>query len=627
MGFLKAIIFAQFEPAMKYKYIFLLLFFICLTTQAQKKVIHSGNDSVQVYKKIEQNAKKTKFKRLVYRLLFKSKRSETKSQKDAQKEFFIQKSFDRNEGKIIREIRIETLDPFGFSVDNYKDQPHKGFERFGNRMHLKTKNWTIRNLLLFKKNQPLDSLAVEESERLIRRQRYIRRVIIKPVEIPGSTDSVDVSVRVLDSWSLIPTGAISSSRARLDLTERNFFGLGHEIENDFSRRFDDGKRAYTARYTINNIKNTYIKATFAYENDLNDNVTRSGRIERLFFSPLTRLAGGAYFENRFYVDSLPDNSGAFANQSFKLETQQYWAGHSFKIFEGRSEDFRSTNLVTTLGYKNVSYKANPSLAYDPTRFFASEKTYLTTIGFNTRKFSEDKYLFNYGIIEDVPYGQVYAITAGFQDKNNRRRTYFGGRVAYGTYFPVGYASINVELGSFFDAGNSQETTLRVEGNYFTNLLSIGSWRVRQFIKPTFVLGNHRNPIIADRVTIPANDGISGFDNPLINGTRKLFTTFQTQTYVPGNWHGFHFSPFFNMTMGILGEKTDQLFSDKLYSIFSLGVLISNDYLVFNNFQISFSFYPSIPYQGTNVFRTNTFKNDDLTLPDYQIGEPIIVPYN
>lgn len=560
-------------------------------------------------------------------MLFKSKRSETKSQKGARKRFLIKKTFDRNEGKIIREIIIETLDPFGYAVDNYKDQPEKGFEKFGNGLHLKTKNWTIRNLLLFKKNEPLDSLIAKESERLIRKQRYVRSVIIKPVEIPNSKDSVDISVRVLDSWSLIPSGSISGSRGNFDLTERNFFGLGHEIENNFTKRFDDGKKAYDVRYTINNIKNTFIKTTFAYENDLNDNITRSARIERQFFSPLTRLAGGAYFENRFYVDSLPDATGVFANQIFKLQTQQYWAGHSFKIFGGKSEDFRTTNLVTTLGFKNVAYFNKPALQYDSSQFFASEKLYLATIGVNTQKFSEDKYLFNFGIIEDVPYGQVYAITGGFQDKNNRRRTYFGGRFAYGTYFPVGYAGINVELGSFFNGGNSQETTLRIEANYFTNLLSIGSWRVRQFIKPTFVMGNHRVPIIADRVTISEQNGISGFNNPLINGTKKLFTTFQTQTYVPGNWHGFHFSPFFNMTLGMLGDETNKIFNDKLYSIFSLGVLINNDYLVFNSFQISFSFYPSIPFQGTNVFKTNTFKNDDLSLPDFQIGEPMIVPYN
>jgi hypothetical protein len=611
---------------MKFKFLYIIFIYLVLFQFVHGQEKKSKNDSVKVYQKIEEYSNKSKFNKFIYRLLFKSQRGEIKNQKNARKAYFIKKSFERNECKIIRNINIETLDPFGYNVDNYKDVPEKGFEKFGNHLHIKSKNWTIRNLLLFKKNEPLDSIVIKESERLIRRQRFIRSVIIKPVEIPGSIDSVDVSVRVLDSWSLIPSGSVSGSRGNFDLTERNFLGLGHEIVNDFSKRFDDHRKAYKARYTVNNIKNTYIRSSLSYDKDFNDNITRSARLERQFFSPLTRLAYGAYYENRFYTDSLPDNLGIFKNQDFNLKTQQYWFGHSFKIFKGKSEDFRTTNLVTSLGFKNISYFNRPSLDYDPDKFFATEKLYLATIGLNTRKFTEDKYLFNYGIIEDVPYGQVYAITGGFQDKNNSRRSYFGGRIAYGSYFSFGYAAINVELGSFLYSGKTQETTLRIEANYFTNLISIGSWRIRQFVKPLLIIGNHRANSIKDRVTISEQNGISGFDNPLINGTKKLFCAFQTQTYAPGNWHGFRFSPFFNMNIGVLGNEEDNLFNDDIYSIFSLGVLINNDYLVFNSFQVSFSFYPKIPFQGTNILRTNSFRNDDLSLPDYQIGEPTIVQY-
>lgn len=610
---------------MKFKTKYFLFFFILFwQLNAQEK--KSSKDSSTVYQKIEAYSKKSKFNKFVYRLLFKSPQSEKKSKKNLRKEYFIKKSFERNEGKIIRNIQIETLDPFGFAVDNYKDQPEKGFEKFGNNLHIKTKNWTIRNLLLFKKNELLDSLVIKESERLIRSQRYVRSVIIKPIEIPDSKDSIDVSVRVLDSWSLIPTGSLSGSRGNFDLIERNFLGLGHEIENDFSKRFSDQSRAYTARYSINNIKNTFIKATFLYTNDLNNNTIRSARVERQFISPLTRLAYGASFENKFYVDSLPDNIGVFANQNFKLETSQFWFGHSFKVFEGKSENFRSTNLVTTLGFKNVLYKSRPDLLYDSSRFFASERRYLATIGLNVRKFIQDTYLFNFGIIEDIPYGKVYSITAGMQQKNNVNRSYFGGRFAYGHYFSIGYAGINVELGSFFDQKKAQETTIKIEANYFTNLLSIGEVKIRQFIKSSLVIGNHRAPILKDRVSIYNENGILGFDNPLINGTKKLLTSFQTQTYLPGSWHGFRFSPFFNASFGLLGNENNAFLSDKIYSVLSLGVLINNDYLVFNSFQLSLSFYPSVPLEGTNLLRTNALQNDDLSLPDFQIGEPDIVQY-
>jgi hypothetical protein len=81
-----------------------------------------------------------------------------------------------------------------------------------------------------------------------------------------------------------------------------------------------------------------------------------------------------------------------------------------------------------------------------------------------------------------------------------------------------------------------------------------------------------------------------------------------------------------MTFGLLGDETNTLFTSKLYSKFSLGVLINNDYLVFDNFQISISYYPSIPFEGSNIFRSNSLKNSDLSLPAFQIGQPIIVPY-
>ncbi len=107
----------------------------------------------------------------------------------------------------------------------------------------------------------------------------------------------------------------------------------------------------------------------------------------------------------------------------------------------------------------------------------------------------------------------------------------------------------------------------------------------------------------------------------------MLITFQTQSYSPGIFWGFHFSPFFNTTLAMLSEENTALFKGQLYSKFGIGVLISNDYLVFNNFQLSFAFYPKIPGAGDNLFKTNSFKNDDLKLLDYQIGQPTIVPYN
>ena len=606
------------------KLLVLLLFVFCCQNMTAQQTV--AKDSAKVYKNIENYSRKSKFGKFVHRLLFKSTRKSKPSKKASTQRYYLKKAFDKHEGKIIRNINIETLDPFGYSVDNTKDQPDKGIEKFGNAIHAKSKMFTIRNILLFKKNEPLDSIIAKESERLIRRQRFVRSVIIKPVAIENSKDSVDISIRVLDSWSLIPTGSISGSRANFELSERNVFGLGHELSHDFTQRFSDKSNSNNSRYLIRNIKNSFTNVTLNYNESLEKNISKSIRVERLFLSPLTRFAGGIFLENRAFSDSLPNPINEFEMVSFKNETRDFWFGHAFKIFGGKNEDYRTTNLVTTIGYKNVNYIKTPSTELDPNQFFANEELYLASIGLNTRKFAEDKYLFNFGIIEDIRFGQVYSITGGFQNKNNQKRTYFSGRFAYGNYFDFGYLGINSEWGSFFEGRNSRETTFKIETNYFTNLLSIGNWKIRQFVKSNLVIGNHRVPILKDRVTLGDEDGIQGFNNPLISGIRKATITLQTQTYVPGSWHGFRFSPFYNMTLGMLGNETDKFLNNSLLSKFSIGVMINNDYLVFNNFQISFSFYPKIPFEGTNVFNTNSYKNNDLSLPDYEIGQPSIVSY-
>lgn len=606
----------------KSHYVFLILL-LC----THFSVGQTGNkniDSIKVYKNIEAYSKRSGFGKFIHRLLFKSTRKKQPSINAVRKKYLLKKSFEKHDGKIIRKIIIETYDPFGYSLDNPNETP-KNFEKFGNNIHLKTKNWTIRNILLIKEKQPLDSLLAKESERLIRKQRFTRSVLIKPIDL-NNKDSVDISVKVLDSWSFIPSGSISGSSGTLDLTERNFMGLGHEIENSFTNRFNDKKKAYSARYTINNFKNTFINTSFVYQNNLENATTKSIKLERKFFSPFTKLAGGIFIESRKYYDSISINQTNFQTFLFKNETHNFWLGHSFKIFKGKNEDYRMTNFITTLGYQKTDYLKSPSTSFDPTNYFSDQEIYLASIGLNTRKFAEDKFLFNYGIIEDVPYGQVYSITGGFQHKNLVKRAYFGGRFAYGNYFPFGYIGSTFEWGSFFNNGCSEETTFKIEAHYFTNLLSLGSWKFRQFVKPTLVLGNHRAPISKDRLTMGNQDALTGFENPLVNGTRKFALALQTQTYMPGNWHGFRFSPFYNMTFGFLGNESNTFFDARLYSKFSLGVLINNDYLVFNSFQISFSYFPSIPFEGTNLFKTNTLKNNDLALPDYEIGQPSVVEF-
>lgn len=596
-------------------------------TPTQKDTVKEKRD--KMYKNIQDYSNKRKFTKFMHKLIFRPVREQEASGtrkriRSQAPEMTI--SYKNYEGKIVRYINIHTMDPFGQSITDTTRKPRNWAEKFGNSVHLKTKNMTIRNLLMFKRNQPLDSLLVEESERLIRSQRYVRRVLIRPIPISAESDSVDIEIRVLDSWSLIPNGSFSSTHTSFELSERNFFGLGHEFNNEFDKDLRTGETAYFGRYRVPNILNTYINAEFNYQSEMGESTYKSGGLQRDFFSAYTRWAGGIYFEERLLKDSLPDYQGDYAMQNMKWEAQDYWAGYAFKVFRGYTEEQRTTRLVTTARYYNQLYKEHPSVAYDSVGYYTDEKLYLGSVGLTSRKFVQDKFLFNYDIVEDIPIGKVYSFTFGMQDKNAQHRLYLGGRYAFGNYYKWGYLSLNTELGSFFHTDKTYQTTLRFDALYFTNIKQWGKWRFRHFVQPVVVFGDNRMAIIKDQLNLNGSYGIPGFDSTTLLGTKKALLTYQLQAYSPWDVIGFRLNPFANFTLGVIGSDNEQMYNNKVYSKIGIGVLITNDYLIFNGFQLSLAFYPTIPGTGDNILRTNTIQNSDIMLPDFQVGKPIIVPY-
>jgi hypothetical protein len=602
-----------FQMSQKQKLLlFLLVFSYCPLSFSQ--VGQAKEDSSAVYKDIQTYSKKNKFTKLLHKLIFEPVNVKIKKKRVLPR---IQQKF---EGKIIRNITIETLDPFGYSDTDSNREPKNWAEKTGNRIHLKTKKLAIRNLLLFRENKPLDSLLINESERLIRSQKYIRSVRIDLKLSEKNSDSVDVFIRAIDSWSLIPKGSVSSSRSSFELNEKNFMGIGHEFKNKFTNRFSDGKNAYNLDYTVPNIKNSFIKTTFKYNIDLDNYFGKSIDINRPFYSPFAKWAGGIYFDQQFRKDTLQDVNLVYAQQNFKYNSQDYWIGHAFSIFKGNTEKNRTTNLIVSGRYLNINYLESPTIAYDPVDFYSSEKLFLSGIGITSRKFIQDKYIFRNGIIEDVPIGKIYGITGGYQYKNHKGRFYLGGQASFGNYYDWGFLSTNFEIGTFFDKSTTSQTTFSFQVNYFTHPIELGKWKLRQFIKPQVIIGLNRLNVIGDQLTINENYGIQGF-NSAVYGTKKMMLTLQTQAYSPWDLWGFRLNPYFNYSIALLGNEQIGLLDSKAYSKIGIGLIINNDFLVFSSFQLSLSYYPSIPGSGQNIFKTNAFETSDFGFQDFELAKP------
>lgn len=608
-----------------------IIYFIFLTSFLLSSACFSQNvteekDTVTVYQNIKGFSEKNNFSKFVYKLIFKSRNKKSSSPIKIAEETILRSSDSLNlDSKIIRNIYVETYDPFGYSIQDSLKKPKRRIDKFGNAVHLKTKKITIKNLLLFKKGDPFDQLKINESERLIRSQRYARRVMISPLAITNEKDSVDVIIKVLDSWSLLPNGSVSANQASGRLTERNLFGLGHSVSGVYKTRFEDKEKAISGFYSVNNIKDTYLQLNLGYTNDFGNNSRRSVNLKRDFFSPLTKWAGGIYFENKIQNETFISIPDTIVNNIVKSERQEYWLGKSFKIFSSNEHFKRSTRLIASIAYQKTSYLYKPTAFADPYAYFSNSRNIIGQIGITSQKYYKDKFLFNYDIIEDVPYGEIAALIVGLQNKNNQENLYLGSKVSRGRKYDFGYASFGLEWGSFFNNNKALQTAFKTEINYISPLIELKNWKIRQFIKPTYIWGNNRNASEKDKLSLNENYGIQGFNSPIL-GTQKWLVIFQTQTYTPGRWNGFRFSPYVNFTLGSINNKNANLFKNKVYSKIGIGALINNDFLVFNSFQISFSYYPTIPFEGDNILKTNSFENNDLSLPDFQLNKPEYINY-
>ena len=281
-------------------------------------------------------------------------------------------------------------------------------------------------------------------------------------------------------------------------------------------------------------------------------------------------------------------------------------------------------MVFTARYLRIGYIEKPPALYDPYHIYTSEDFFFAGIGISARKYVQDKFIFRFGVTEDVPVGRLYSLTGGYQVKNGVGRYYFGARISYGQFHSWGYFSSNYEYGTFFFGSHAQQGVITAGINYFTGIIEVGNWKFKQFIKPQFTFGFKRKPY--DSITLNKGYGLDGFNSRELKGTKRMIFTLQTQSYAPWNFAGFRFGPYLIYSLGILGDAESGFNNHKLYSQMGLGVLIKNERFVFDTFQFSLSFYPLIPGKGKDVIKLNSFKTTDFGFRDFGIGKPATIVY-
>ncbi len=595
--------------------LFILIMVFCTAAQTHSQQAAINQDSLR-YSRFETFSQKTKVSRLLHKLIFKPLRPVSDT---IPKTALGSQSFIHAEGKIIRNIHILTYDPFGYYIQDTTAYPSGFIAKAGNSLHIKTQQAIVRNLLLFKKNQAFDSLLVNESERLLYTQKYLRDVLIFAISPTEKSDSVDVFIRTYDIWSISPALNLSTSAAKAGLTDFNFAGLGHRLQADVKWRLSDNPNTTYLSYYVPNIGNTYISSKIRYVFSGKSDSIKSIELERTFYTPATKWAGGVL------LGQMKTSQTHIAHDSLHtmhshVYIQDYWVARSWQLLKGNSKSDPVNNLILSGRLLRLRFTEKLPDALEAA-LFTKQTVYLTGMSFTSRKYIRDSYVFNYGRVEFVPIGQYYGLTFGM-DAQQPGYWYFGVKAALGNYFSFGYLSTHLEYGSFVGLASTQQGVFTGRINYFTKLLQIGNWRIRQFVKPTVIIGINR--LSTDNLTF--NDDMEGFEELVYQATSMVVIKLQTQSYSPWNFIGFHFGPYIFASIGMLANKASGFQNGHVYSVLGLGVLIKNDYLMFSTFQLSLSYYPSVPGKGDHIFKTNAFETSDYGFHHFEIAKPGIVGY-
>ncbi|AKD02223.1 hypothetical protein POKO110462_07705 [Pontibacter korlensis] len=518
----------------------------------------------------------------------------------------IRKEYEQHNFKVVRRIDILTLDPFGYSINDTSRVPSNFFEKAGNSLHVRTGRGQVRNKLLFRKMEPLEPLALIESERLLRQTRYIidARIIVN--EETTTNDSVDVFVITRDIFSLGGSGSYSpsSGRGRVTLRELNFLGQGHQIEGSYRFNLNRPRPWEVAGYyTVENIGRSYISADVAYV-DKNYYKEKSVFLSRDFFSLNTKYAGAvgaSWIDERILLPSAPEDTAArFGNVGYAQ--QDVWLGRAIK--------FKSYNLgYETRGRVILGARViNTNYTTIPTENFQSNALILGSMGYSTRKYYKDRYIFGFGRTEDIPVGTLFSVTGGYQDGTKWDRRYFGTSLAfarYGTNF--GYLYSRVGYGSFLRDDRWEQGVLDVEAMYFTKLAEWGNWKLRHYLLGRSTLGINRYP--EELLSINNESGVRGFRSDLVRGTRRASFNYEANLYTPLSLLGFRLATFLYADLAWLSTGNQSSpFKEKPYRSYGIGFRLRNEFLSFSTIQVTLGYYPQLPpnssMQGFRLYESS-----------------------
>lgn len=179
--------------------------------------------------------------------------------------------------------------------------------RWANQLHINTKDYVVRGKLTFSENDTVDLKDLNESQRLLRAEPYIRdaKIYIADKDPQSDTDPnvESVVIETWDNWSLLPTGSFSSSggdtRYSFGVKEDNLLGTGIRTRMNYQSNESRSGYKFAFEAPLSIIEHGIIAAEF-YDNS-------DGQAKHMYISkPFYSLKTNSMYSLEYLDDSRTD---------------------------------------------------------------------------------------------------------------------------------------------------------------------------------------------------------------------------------------------------------------------------------------------------------------------------------
>ena len=547
---------------------------------------------------------------------------------------FLVKSEDaylKYQGKIIRRIILKRIGFDKLVVDTTRNL-QSAMAKTANRLHINSKEATIRNNLFVREGKPLNPYRLADNERLLRNLDFMMdaRIFVKPIH--NNPDSVDLLVVTRDVFSLGGSLSVSlPTKYQLSLQEINLAGTGQHVR--FGQVYDLNRfphYGYEGFYQVINIKGSFVDASVGYTN-INTGISTGNenensiyfKLNRALYQPFARLAGAIELSENTSKNVYHKPDSLFAQYKYRI--QDYWMGYSFgyKRLPNDLRENRKRKFIALRGYEQNFLNGKNTELTEPGRFIYRDRaSMLVQLTLFRQDFYKTQYVVGFGRTEDIPYGYRITFTSGAEKELGRIRPYFGSELYYNMVRPTGtILTYNVKLATYVYNQNPEDVFLSFDFARFSKIYRMGKMIVRH--QSLFGYAALANQSVKRGIDIRDVNGILGFLPDSLVGFQRVTMSQEGTMFTPWKVLGFHIAPMARIDLAIIKITKGLFQTQNLFSGFSLGMRARNENLILNTVEARFFYYPKT-VEGISHFNFNITTNFVIKYPTNLVNKPATV---